>query len=247
MRAARLFLAAAALFFAAPAPATALDLGDIRGQIRVNVRDAASPAGTYRYSDTVLDAFINEAQRELVNQTWCLQASTSIALTAATTYYDLPEDLLAVQQVRIRDSASKVTELAETSRRKLFQDNPDFERATATAVPTDYFIQFPTTGDQLQMGVYPAPRSTAGTLLIDYASQAEELSDSSDIPLNGYRHLYPYHEALIYRVSARIKLIEGFASEATAHMELYALELQSMNRRVGDMPNYNPGFKGGKP
>jgi hypothetical protein len=237
-------LAAALLFFAGSAHA--LTLAEIRTRIRTNIHDTSTSSGLQRYSDATLTQEVNEAQRDVVNQTWCLETSTSITVAVGTTYYNLPTDVLTITQVRFRDTTGLVTEMSEVGRRKLFQDDPNFENNGQSSPPSQYFIQFSTAGGaNLQMGVYSAPSST-GTLLIDYIQQAADLSADSDIPLDGYRALYVYHYALVYRVSSRIRLREGF-SDADAYSQLYAAEIASMLNRVGAKPNSNPGFKGGKP
>lgn len=228
------------------APARALTLSDIRTRIRTNIRDTDTGAGLQRYPDAVLTRMINEAQRDLVNQTWCLETSTSIVVTVGTTYYNLPSDLLAPTQARFRTTAGVMTEIDETARRKLLQDTPDFERNSGSSPPTEYFIQYSTSGGAAQqLGLNPGP-SAAGSVLLDYYQQATDLSADSDVPLNGYLHLYPYHYALVYRVSALIRTIEGFP-DAQSYAQLYSAEVAAIVNRAGSKPNYNPSFKGGKP
>jgi hypothetical protein len=225
----------------------ALTLSEIRTQIRVNVHDTASTASLQRYSDSTLTALINEAQRDVVNQTWCLETSTAIPITAGTTYYSLPTNTLAISQARYRTSTGTVTNLSEVGRRVFLQGSPDFERQSATGIPTQYFVQYSTSGGTaLQVGIVPSARSSGGSLLFDYYHQATDLSGDSEVPFGGYRLLYPYHYSIVYRVSARIRLMEGFA-DAQSYAQMYASEVSAIVNRAGSKPNYNPSFSGGKP
>ncbi len=226
----------------------ALTVSDVRSAVRRYVRDTASSTSQRRYSDATLLLYINEAQRDVVNRTWCLQKTSSQSISVGTTYYSLPTDLIAVQEANFRETSTGITrQLTEKSERALYQENPDYERQRGP--PQYYFIRNSTSAAaQLEYGLNPVPSTSTqlGTLLLDYYNQPADLASDSDIPLSSYRYLYPYHDTLIYYAAAQIKIIEGDTEEATALLNLYEARIKLMLDRLGRMPNYNPGFQVGK-
>lgn len=230
-------------FLAGPVHSHALTLGDLKVSIRQRINDRTDPV--LRYSDTMLLTFINEGQRDLVNRTWCLQKSTSIALVARTTYYSLPDNVIAIQEFNFRETTtSRTRQLAEKSQRALYQENPDYERQPGP--PFYYFTRPVPSGFSLQFGINPVPSTATalGTALIQYYNQSTDLSTNSAVPLDGDLILYPYHSALVYFVVAKIKMMEGDTNGAAAYEQMYGAQVTLMMDRLGRMPNYNPGFSG---
>ena len=80
-----------------------LTLSQIRTEIRRNLRDNVS--ARQRYTDDTLLDYINQAQRDIVNETWLSMRTTSYVLTANTTYYDLPTDMIVISQVYFKDKS----------------------------------------------------------------------------------------------------------------------------------------------
>lgn len=222
----------------------ALTLADIKVQVRRLVDDKSNPQ--VRFTDAEILSFVNEAQREIVNQTWCLSNRTSQALTARTTYYELPTDLIAIEHVDFIDSSNHVRELTEISEKAARQDNPDYERIVGP--PMQYFVRGSTssTSYSTQIAFLPIPStSTAlGTARIDYINMASDLSASTDVPFDGIRDLYPYHYAIVYSVTAKLKAIKGDPS-ATQDLAMAQAYVKLMMDRLGQMPNYAPGFRPG--
>jgi hypothetical protein len=225
--------------------AWSLTLSDIETQVRYNARDTSSSASLQRYSDTVLDGFINEVQREVVNLTWCVEASTSYTLTAATTYYDLPTDLISIRLVTFTDANGMTVTLDENSEKKVFEDEPDYE-SSSTGQPSEYMVRLSTTGDNpLEIAYIPIPTSSStGTVRVYYYCQVTDLSSNSDVPFNGFNHLYPYHYAIVAGATERIKMIEGRTDEAAVYTAVYQRYLTTMKDRLNRSSNYSPSFKG---
>lgn len=235
----------ALLFFLAASAAVrvnALTLAEIRVEVRRYSNDVVDPR--VKHSDAMITRLVNEAQREVVNQTWCLTNRSTQTLTAATTYYNLPNDLIAIEHVEFRDTSSRTRELLEVSEKATQQSNPDYERQAGA--PFQYFVRSTTftTGTPLQIAVIPVPSSStsAGLLTIDYYSQATSLSADTDVPFDGQRVLYPYHYALVYSAVAKLKLIDGDTTGAAAYLQMAQAYYALMLDRLGRMPNYNPGF-----
>lgn len=223
--------------------AHALTLGDIKVEVRRLIDDKANPK--IGYTDAEIISFVNETQREIVNQTWCLQNTATQTLSVRTTYYALPDDMLAIYQVTFRDSAGRTRNLEEVTEKSLWQDNPDYERQSGQ--PFSYFVRQSTaaTDYELQIAFLPVPSSSTatGTARIDYYNQATSLTGNADVPFDGILALYPYHYALVYGTVARLKLLDAEPEDAKNYMTLYTASVQLMKDRLGAMPNYNPGFK----
>jgi hypothetical protein len=224
--------------------AFALTLAEIRTGVRANVQDTATDSTLQAYSDTFMNAIINEGAREIVNATWAVEITTTVTLIAHTTYYALPTNLIKTRKALFTRANGTTSELEETSDIKLYTDNPDYERQSGT--PAEYFVRIDPDGlTPLEIAYIPVPTSAStGTVTLSYYATATDMSSDSDVPFNGLLHLVPYHSALVYFATARIKLMEHRAEEGTAYMQLYMAALKSMQDRLNQMPNYQLNFKG---
>ena len=224
------------------ANASALSLSDIRTLIRRNMRDTASDTARRRYSDAVLLEYVNEAQREVLNLTWLTEATTTYGLTSGTTYYDLPNNYLGIKIVEYANSSGQNIELKESSFRKVFQTNPDWDKSTSQ--PTDYFTQQTDDANFQIAYVGIPPAASTGTVTIRYLNIPADLSGDSDVPFDSKRHLYPYHYSLVYHASARLKLVEGKTDEATVYLQLFNISIGITQDRLGQSPNLFPKVRG---
>ena len=237
----------ALLAFGLPAAGHALTLSDIETQIRRNVHDTSSDSTLQTYTDSVIDAWINDAQREIVSLTWCIQTSTSYVLTAATTYYAVPTDFIAVVpgKALFLDNGGQQYQLQEFSEAKVYQTDPDFEQ-TSSGPPTYYFTRFPgDTDDSLEIAYLPVPTATStGTVTLFYYNRPTDLSSDSDVPFEGFTHLYPYHYGIVYHVVARIKALEQKMEQSTYWMKEFERVVTTMADRLGRAPNRSPSAQG---
>lgn len=212
-------------------------LSQIRTEIRRNLRDTDS--SRQRYTDAVLLDFINEAQREVVNATWLGEKTSSYILSPLTTFYSLPTDLIVITNVDFKDRGNTTLPLQEMTLRGLNARNPDWRRTQGT--PLEYYVDKATTSSQLQISYIPIPTSqSTGTVTIRYYYQVPDLSSDSDVPFDSKRHLYTYHQAIVYHATMRIKMIERRIDEANFYATLYNNYLAIIRNRLGDLPNYNP-------
>lgn len=223
-------------------PARALTLGDIKVQVRRIVADKSNPQ--IKFTDAELVSYVNEAQREIVNRTWCIGNRTTQLLTAHTTYYDLPTDLIAIAHVDFFDATNHTRELTEISEKAERESTPDYERIIGQ--PMQYFVRDSTgaTATTTQIAFLPIPSSTTsvGTATIDYVATAVDLAAATDVPFNGMKILYPYHYSLVYSVTAKLKSIKGDPS-AAQDLAMAQSYIALIIDRLGQMPNYNPGFR----
>jgi len=223
-----------------------LDLSEIRTQVRRIVRDTSTDTTLIRYSSSVLNGHINEGQRDFVNSTWAIEISTDIGLATSTSYYDLPTDLIAVIQVLLTKQSGDVVILEEQLEVSYRQRFPDFEQQKGD--PVEYYLRQSTSGaNPLELGVSPVPSVSTqeGTLAIRYYGQPTDLSSDTDVPFNGLNHLFQYHHALVYYVSAKIKIIEGSLEEGLVLGSFYNTWVSQATDRINRSPNYRPNFSAG--
>lgn len=226
-------------FLAIPSIGNCLTRSEIRTQVRLNIRDNLNVS--YRYQDSELNGFIDQAELDVVNATWCLQNTQTYVLTANTTFYDLPDAFLSARQVTFRDSANRSRDLEEKSERAIYQQNPDWLRQAGA--PVNYMIQYSTGGGtNLQISYIPIPTtSSTGTVYIDYYSQVTAMDSDSDTPFNSVKHLQPYVHTIIDLVTYRIMVIEGMP-EAAAYLQNFNGRMQIMSNQFQRRENYFPSF-----
>lgn len=219
----------------------ALTLLEIRTEVRLLIKDASTTR--QRYTDAQINSFINEGQRDVVNNTWCINKLTTIPLVAGTTFYSFPVDLLAVQRVT-REGRN----LPETTLLKLDADFSNGAWQSNGGIPQSYYQEAGISGDSLhKLGFYPWPNSVSstGTVVLFYYALPTDMSSDSDTPFNAQYRFLSYSDLLSYFASYRIYLLEGENDKATVYRQEYESRLQVMNQRVGSRPNYNPSVSGG--
>ena len=216
-------------------PVHALDLEDIRTEVRLRVKDSGVST---RFTDAQIDSFSNEGQRDVVNATWVIKKSTSITLVSGTTFYSLPTDLIAIGRVTWRNR-----NIYEATLTKL---DSDFNNSAwlDTGGPPQKYYQDPTQSDKI--GIYPFPNSASstGTIKINYFSQGTNMSADSDVPFNGENRYISYHDLIIFYDCYRVHLLEGEIDKATLYRQEYEARVLLMRDRVGSLPGYIPGLSG---
>ena len=214
----------------------ALTLSELRTNSRLLIKDTS--AIRQRFSDTQINNFVNEAQRDAINNTWCISKSAEIPLVIGTTYYTIPTDSIAIQRVTFQRR-----NMPETTLIKLDGDFNNAAWENSIGTPVSYF-QDPTQTDKI--GVYPWPNtaSSTGTLRLIYYSQGTNLSADADEPFNSEDRFVSYHDILPYFVAYRVYLLEGEIEKATTYRQEYESRLQIMGGRVGSKINYTPSISG---
>lgn len=220
----------------------AITVSEMETLVRRNVRDTATTGN--RYTDAMLLSWINDAQREVVSLTWSIRKSTSVTLSAGTTFYALPDDFLSADMVLFSRTGASTIQLKEVIQNSYVDDNPDFERSGRGA-PSNYFVRQSTSGaNALEVAYIPVPSSSStGTVRMDYFFYPADLSGSSDVPFDGLLHLSPYHKTLVDMVTARIKVIEGRVDEANFYQAAADRGLAVMSEMVNRLPNYRPSVR----
>lgn len=240
------FLPSLLVFSIACGNLSALTLSDIRTEIRKTIKDNPTDTSFRRYSDAFLLPLINETQREIVNFTFLADRTSSYVLSPLTTYYNLPTDLMTVHQLYFTNTSGQLIELKEEAQRSLYDNNPQWESQSGS--PSSYLITGATSSAgnasaPLLISYIPIPTQTStGTVRIWYYNIVPDLSSDSDVPFENRRDLYPYHFSLVYGVTAKIKILEGWMDEATVYQSFYKSSVDLMKSNLGRAPNRNASF-----
>lgn len=213
--------------------AHALTLTQLITQVRQNIRDTATSASLQRYSDSIITGYLNEGQRDVVNQTWVISKSTAITLVAGTTYYSLPTDLIAIQRVTQEyESLPEVT---------LEQQDADanYSAWESTGGAPTYFFQDKSQTNKIGIAPYPTSGNT-GTLRIIYFAYATDLSGSSDEPYLALDRFDGWHDLLVLYATYRILYIEAMWDKARAFKEQYDARVMLLRQNYGARPQLVP-------
>lgn len=214
----------------------ALTLSDLRTNTRVLTKDTYT--SRQRFTDAQYNEFLNEAQADVLNNTWAVSKSSSISLVSGTTCYTIPTDLIAISRITLENK-----NLDETSLIKLDGDNGNSNWLLSAGLPQNYY-QDPTRTDQICMYPFPNTSASTGTLRVQYYSRGTDMSSDSDIPFNSEYRFFIYHRILEYYAAFRVYLLEGEQDKATLYRQEYEARLQLMIQSIGKKPNYLPGVSG---
>lgn len=214
-------------------PANSITLSTIRTDCRVMVKDTGS--SRRRFSDAQLLRWINEGQKDVVQQTFVLRDSHEFDLVAGTTYYNMRSNYL--KPVRVTRDYQKLDERSIANLDK----NSKWEEVAG--LPTDYFIHF---ASRTKMGFYPFPddSSSTGTIRVDYIATATDLASDSDQPFDGIQELQPYGFSLSLYCGYRASLIDGMFNMATGYSQEYERALSRIAEESLSRPAYKPGAIG---
>ena len=214
--------------------ADARQLSDLRSDVRVLIGDSGNISARYRFSDTQVDDFLNECQRDAIAQAMPLVRSSSFELVAGTTYYGLgSSNFIALKRVTWRNRV-----LTEISPTKLDMTK---EWEEVSGAPQNYFMTF---ASRTVIGIYPFPAdsTSTGTVKVEFYAQADALSATTDQPFNGVREFYPVHHALAYCAASRTAAIDGQNDLAAYYLQVYVQTLSRLASLATARPSYLPSF-----
>lgn len=213
-------------------PGWALTLSQLETETRTLLRDTAADTNFQRFSQSQIDAYLNEAQRDFQNTSWLLQGSTQFLLVPGQRAYPVPYDFAAAISVKVSS-----TPIGEITVRGFNQDDPLFE--TAVGTPTVFFIDNYSNGVAPSAKFYPNP-TTALPITLYYVQQARTLVNASDVPFDSDPHLVTYHDALADFAAAKCWLLLGRADLSGALMGMYSSRATMARADVFKMPNSGP-------
>lgn len=214
-------------------------MAQIITEARVRIKDTSTTR--QRYTDAQLTNIINEGQRDVVNNTWCIEKTLTFNTVAGTTYYALPTDYIVVNRITSNYLNTPETTLIQMDS---LNGNTSWE-TQANRIPQAYFIDH-SQPNNMDIGIYPYPQDNLSTTTIrmKYEAMVGDLVNPTDLAYSGEYHLQTYADLLTYYTAYRIYIIEGEADKATAYGQEYAARLKVMDANVGKKPNYNPSFSG---
>lgn len=216
--------------------AHAITLATVRSDCRVLVSDEGATRN--RFTSAQLLRFINEGQKDLVQYAKPIRKPYSFELVSGTTYYALPSDYLTV--VRLTRSYQVLPEVSIQNLDKTQQWQ------TVAGLPINYYINH---SSRTLVGFYPFPNTTnsTGTIRMEYAAQATDLSADGNEPFNGVAELQPYGYLLSLYCAYRASLIDSEIPQAQAYYAEFKRGSDMLASDAFSRPNYRPGAVGATP
>lgn len=200
---------------------------------RLYARDPSS-TGRVRFTDSQILNFLNEAQKNVIAMTLCIQKVYTFNTIAGTIYYEMPSDYIYPERV-----LSNNMKLEEKSPAKLDIASSKWE--TVSGKPINYFVNF---SSRTKIGFYPFPNTVndTTTIRVEYYAQATDMI-YSDTPFNAITELIPFHQMLAYYSAAQMLYIDGNINAADRYMTWFFNDRNAMQQycraRPGYLPNVN--------
>ncbi len=216
-------------------PAAAETLASLISEVRVLTLDATSSSRQH-LSDSQLTTFLNQAQREMLAGTHCLQQTLVFQLVPGTTYYPLPVNYTVIERLTIGfKSIPQMTPAA--------LDSQSLGWEQASGYPNRYYINFSSRG-LVGFAPWPATSTDTDTIKVDYDVKALDLSAPTDVPFNGVNELEDYQHALAYWTAATVSQLNQQSALAGYYFGLYQLVSAQMKVKCRDLTNYRPNASG---
>ena len=172
-----------------------------------------------RISDTLLELWLEEGNREICAQTRCIvdQDGTTIVTAENDEHFDLTDEIDKFFMIDTY-SGSGVTyngkKLEEKTMAQLDEESPNW-RARSSGTPKAFYQR----GKWLYLD---RPIDSSAHDIKVYAILIPDDFDGDDkTPYNELTHLEPYHYALIYYLQKRAKMKIGKTGEETKFLQEY--------------------------
>lgn len=245
----RILASALVLWLALPTQGRALTLSQLETQTRILLRDSATDVAYQRFSQATIDSFLNEAQRQMQNDSWLYQGAFSMDLTSGTIEYSLPADYIAT--VRVTIASMSITQVSfqgldGQNGGSYGNGSPGYNWTVLLSTPTEYFIDSFVSGGASKIGFYANPKYTTsrGAVFVQYVRQVPLLVNAADVPFNGNSELLPYHDALADFAASRCWMLMGRPDLATPMMGMYTARAAQARVNLNKQPNWQPGASG---
>ena len=227
-------------------PAWGLTLSQLETATRVLLRDTAADTNFQRFSTAEIDAYLNEAQRQMQNDSWLYQGTFTMDLTSGTIEYPLPTDYISTVRVTISSQALTQVSFQGLDGQDASPGSVGMNWTVSLSTPTEYFIDSFVSGGPSKIGFFMNPKYTTsgGPVFVQYVRQVPTLVAGSDVPFNGNSELLPYHDALADFAAARCWMILGRGDMAGQMMGLYTSRAGQARANLNKQPNWQPGMSG---
>jgi hypothetical protein len=199
----------------------ALNLGEIRKEIRYGIVDTTDTVNSPRWSDSILNEFIDVAQKRIAMFTDCCYGRWTINPSTGIQEYSKPTDMYKIDMVRYMQTSSTYS-----YRRVDFKDFAALDRDINTSwmnvssgTPQFYYER------GAYIGLYQKPSlsySWTNALMIEGWKVPATMDDDSDIPWDADYSLTGFHFMIILDVVAKVKECEG-TSAADKKSEFWAM------------------------
>jgi hypothetical protein len=224
--------------------ATSLASSDVLTRARIYLRDQSTGANRQQFTDATLLQFLSDGQREANAQNWLIVSSTTFNLTLGTTEYAMPTDFMATLRVWFQPSGGSYIKLDQTSFDQMDAQSSGW--ISATGPPTKYYLDRSRANTNLAFWPAPSVTSSTGPVIVYYVQQTPDCTVTSCVPFNGDVVLQPYVSALAYYVAYRGFLSVEETDLANAYLQYWVSFLQIMRQGTTKMPDFTPGFVGGR-
>ncbi len=211
------------------------NLSQLVSDVRVLTQDAANSSYSH-FSDAQITTLLNQAQREVLAGSHCLQQTLVFQLVPGTTYYPLPTNYTVIERLTI--GAKSIPQMTPAA-----LDSQSLGWEYASGYPNRYFINFSSRG---LVGFEPFPQTSTDTdtIKVDYDVQAQDLVNATDYPYNAVNELQDYQHALAYWAASVIEQIDQQQQRAAPYLTLYAAVAAQMKMKCRDLTNYKPSASG---
>jgi len=159
-------------------------------QFKTNVRANMQLTGSNRVADSDIVTWLNEAQDEIAIETHWYRTSTYVSAVLGTKEYDLPQDLLGVEEVWWDPLQRRLIPMTPEDLEGLAFYSPDW-RYAPQGIPIYYYINV-----NSALGMHPTPNAnTSNAIFIVYSRLPAQVSGDTDFiyaPPNSERAVVNY-------------------------------------------------------
>lgn len=209
-------------------------LSDIRDLVRNRVDDPSTSYGDPRYTNALINEFINEGQRDVTINTNCLWSSCTGFTVADQAEYDLLTNIWAIDRVVWNDDYI----LGPKDIYEMDADNASWFDTDASSSTAYYWYR----GMPDKIYFFPTPENSTGTLKIWYIKLPENMTSDSDEIFDSNAKLEAFKESLVHYATYRIFFLEGDPRSQTAWQE-YNAYLGVIKKTWDIQPNYKPSLR----
>ena len=191
-----------------------MKLSTLLSECRTRLDDAVEP---YKYSNSKLVSWLNEAQMQAVRRTRYLIGTKQISTRSGIALYDLPSEIILLRRAKL---SSQDNTLCFTSHNDL---DVILGWESSTGAPTHAALDVETG----KIRLYPIPTAN-DTLNLTAIVEPDTLTDDSDIPS---RYAYAFVDWVCYR-AFQIYQTEDKATD-NKHMQMAMTYLASFESEFG--------------
>lgn len=193
-----------------PISSYALTLEEIRKQVRYSVMDTTDTVNTPRWTDSMLNEYIDVAEKRISMFTDCCYGRWTITPSTGVQEYPKPPDMYKIDMVRYMQTSSTYS-----YQRLDFIDYPAMDKDinlswlnVSSGIPRNYYER----GQYI--GLYQKPSISycwTNALMVEGWKVPDTMSGATDTPWDGDYSLVGYHFMIVLDVTIRIKENEGYA------------------------------------